>query len=148
MPSRPERGSLRVLVLTLLALAAMLAALAMQPAWLPKLGAKGESSPAAPCWVMLGPLRAVTGDGSALELRLALDACDPGTREAINHRRTDLEAIVGVVVAELRREDLEGTQGIEHLRGALVRRLSAHVQGAGGQAVRDVAVDQFVMRRI
>ena len=91
---------------------------------------------------MLGPLRAVTADGSGLQVRLALDACDSGSQDAISTRRNDLEAIVRVVVAEHGRSEFEGAAGIERLRKLLKLRLSEHVE-----AMRDVVVDQFVLRR-
>jgi flagellar basal body-associated protein FliL len=97
---------------------------------------------------MLGPLQAVTEDGSALRLRLALDACDSGSQDAINTRRSDLEAIVRMVVAGHGRVELEGAEGIERLRAALRQGLGEHLQRVGARAVRNVAIDQFVLRRI
>jgi len=148
MASRSERRSLLALTLTLLVLGVTLTILAAHRGWLPEPGVVTGRTPSVPCWVMLGPIEAITEDGSILRLGLALDACDAGSQDAINARRSDLEAIVRVVVAEHRREALEGAAGIQRLREALKLRLSAHVQGFGAEAVRDVVVDQFVLRRI
>lgn len=151
MVTRPERSSQRVVMLTLLALVTALAVLAMlaaQGAWLPEPAGERHSAPAVPCWVTLGPLRAVTEDGSALHLRLALNACESGSQDVINARRSDLEAIVRVVVAEHRREELEGAPGIQHLCEVLKLRLGAYVQETGAPTLHDLIVDQFVLRRI
>src|SRR6185369_12275745 len=115
------------LTLTVLALGVTLAILAAQRRWLPEPGAGTGSAATVPCWVMLGPIEAITEDGSVLHLRLALDACDAASQDAIKARRSDLEAIVRVAVASHGRPELEGAAGIQRLREALKLRLSEHV---------------------
>ena len=135
-------------VFPLLALGIALAILGAQRWRLPEPDVGTGSAPAVPCWVMLGPIEATTADGSTLRVRLALDACDAGSQGAINARRGDLEAIVHVVVAGRSRSELEGAAGIRGLREALKLRINEHVRGVGAEAVRDVVIDQFVLRRI
>ena len=148
MARRTERGSLRALTLALLAVVLAFLVIAAQRWWLAPPDARAASAAPAPCWVTLGPIDAVTEDGSALRLRLALDTCDGASRDAINERRTDLEAIVRLVVAEQGRVELERAEGIERLRALLARRLGERLQGVGAAAVRNLAIDQFLLRRI
>jgi flagellar basal body-associated protein FliL len=133
-----------------LALPAVVVALAVLIAqrWSPPSDGHASGAAMVPCWVMLGPINAVTGDGSTLRLRVALDTCDGASRDAIDACRTDLEAIVRVVVARHARVELERAEGIERLRVVLARRLGEHLQGVGASAVRSLAIDQFVLRRI
>jgi len=147
MARRRERGDTRAWTLTLLALGIALAIVAAQRWRLSRPAADTGSASAVPCWVTLGPIEAITGDGSTLRVRLALDACDAGSQGAINARRDDLEAIVRVVVAGQSRAQLEGAAGMQRLRNMLTLRFGEHVRGVGAEAVREVVIDQFVLRR-
>jgi len=148
MASRPERGGTRAWTLALLALGVALAVLSTRRWRLPEPAADMRNAAAVPCWMMLGPIQTMTEDGSLLRLRLALDACDAGSQAAINAGRRELEMLVRVEVAARSRPELEGAGGIQRLREVLKLRLSEHVQGVGAVAVRDLVIDQFVLRRV
>lgn len=102
----------------------------------------------APSWVQSESVRATTSDGTSVQARVAIDAGNADTRSALEQERQQVSLMLQNSVASHSHQAVMGASGIRRLSGDMRDRLNEFLESRQIEPVRDVVVQDLLVKQL
>ena len=130
-----------------IALIGVPAAVALGISWVDMAGPAHGGRPA-PSWVQSESVRATTSDGTSVQARVAIDAGNANTRSALEQERQQVSLMLQNSVASHPHQAVMGASGIRRLSGDMRDRLNEFLASRQIEPVRDVVVQDLLVKQL